>query len=260
MRVRYGCCPLCEATGFTHVKDVDCTSHSLYHADLPGTLTWLECVACGHVYTDGYWSDEANALLLGAVSDPMQIFNPKTMEALRDVASPMVDRVLMHRGLPRDDAWLDIGFGNGALLFAAEEYGFKPVGIDVRQDVVDRLKRIGANVHCCGIQEFEHEPVSVVSMADVLEHVPFPKEALGAVRRLLRDDGLLFVSCPAYKAPVWQLMDAKGDNGYWMEIEHYHNFTRERLFALLKETGFEPLSYGIGQRYRAGMEVVARAA
>jgi hypothetical protein len=43
-------------------------------------------------------------------------------------------------------------------------------------------------------------------------------------------------------------------------IEHYHNFSRSRLYALLRETGFEPVRYGISERYRACMEVIARKA
>ena len=47
-------------------------------------------------------------------------------------------------------------------------------------------------------------------------------------------------------------------NPYWYEIEHCHNFTKTRLEALLQELGFENLHYDINQRYRTGMEVVAR--
>jgi hypothetical protein len=47
-------------------------------------------------------------------------------------------------------------------------------------------------------------------------------------------------------------------NPYWGEIEHYHNFGRRRLYALLEEHGFEPARYGVSFRYRACMEVIAR--
>ena len=45
---------------------------------------------------------------------------------------------------------------------------------------------------------------------------------------------------------------------YWAEIEHYHNFDRASLYKLLAECGFEPVSYGVSDRYRCTMEVVAR--
>jgi protein O-GlcNAc transferase len=46
-------------------------------------------------------------------------------------------------------------------------------------------------------------------------------------------------------------------NPYWGEIEHYHNFSRARLYTLLEEFAFKPQSYGISERYRACMEVIA---
>jgi hypothetical protein len=51
-------------------------------------------------------------------------------------------------------------------------------------------------------------------------------------------------------------MDTVG-NPYWTELEHYHNFTRVRLEALLKECGYTPVYYGVSPRYMAGMEIIA---
>ena len=56
----------------------------------------------------------------------------------------------------------------------------------------------------------------------------------------------------------WRLLDAAKVNPYWGELEHYHNFSRARLYALLKECGFEPIHYTISERYRVCMEVIAR--
>jgi len=98
---------------------------------------------------------------------------------------------------------------------------------------------------------------SVISMADVLEHMPYPKAGLKAAHRLLRPGGVLFVSMPNMDSMVWRALDASGSNPYWGEIEHYHNFTRQRLYALLDEHGFSPVHYDISERYRCCMEVIA---
>lgn len=42
-----------------------------------------------------------------------------------------------------------------------------------------------------------------------------------------------------------------------MLLEHCHNFGRSRLWALLEECGFKPAEYGVSERYRACMEVLA---
>jgi trans-aconitate methyltransferase len=98
---------------------------------------------------------------------------------------------------------------------------------------------------------------TVISMADVLEHLPDPRAALQRVRSLLAKDGALFVSCPNLDCASWRAMDAASSNPYWVELEHYHNFGRARLMALLAECGFSTVSYGVSQRYKACMELVA---
>ena len=79
-------------------------------------------------------------------------------------------------------------------------------------------------------------------MADVLEHMPFPKTGLIAARRLLAPGGALFLSMPNMDTMVWRLLHANKVNPYWGEIEHYHNFSRKRLYALLESTAFSQRS------------------
>jgi hypothetical protein len=101
---------------------------------------------------------------------------------------------------------------------------------------------------------------SVISLCDVLEHMPFPRAALLHAKRMLEDNGVLLVSCPNMDCTSAQFLTSAGSNPYWGEIEHYHNFGRARLYALLRECGFEPVNYAVSERYRLGMEVIARVA
>lgn len=94
-------------------------------------------------------------------------------------------------------------------------------------------------------------------MADVLEHMPLPKTGLAAAHRLLRPDGVLFLSMPNIDNMVWRPLHANGVNPYWGEIEHYHNFSRKRLYALLEEHGFGPVEYHISELHRVCTEVIA---
>lgn len=145
------------------------------------------------------------------------------------------------------------------VLFTAEEWGFTPVGLDLRQSSVDALRQFGMEAHCLDVTSLEgSERFSVISMADVLEHMPFPRDGLAAAYRLLRPGGILFVSMPNYNCAAWRLLDSNNSNPYWGELEHYHNFSRTHLYALMKDMGFEVVRYGISERYRICMEVIAR--
>lgn len=253
-RVPYHACPLCGGADIPVALQADCTRHALYQKAIPAVMNWRECGQCGHVFTDG-WFDEAAANVIFAKTHANQMVG-HDMERQRLVSARIVERVA--RRAPAGGDWLDIGFGNGSLLFTAEEWGYVPVGLDLREANVAALKTLGYEAHRLPVEALEQPArFSVVSMADVLEHMPFPRCGLAAAHRLLRPGGALFLSMPNLDNMVWRLLHANGVNPYWGEIEHYHNFSRRRLYALLGESGFEPVEYAVSERYRVCMEVVA---
>ena len=254
----YPACPLCNGTdGIDKVfVSADCTRHPLYNPALPARMTWRRCEACAHIFTDGYFSDEALAVVFAKTHDNQRVgFD---IEGQRMVSARIVERVLpfQHRG-----NWLDIGFGNGSLLFTADEFGFSCAGVDLRSDNVNRLQAMGFDAHCSEIETLDQPGrYSVISMCDVLEHMPYPVAALQAVHRLLKDDGVVLLSMPNIDSVAWNAMNEAQTNPYWAEIEHYHNFGRRRLFDILRDNGLEPVKFGLSERYRACMEVVAEKA
>jgi protein O-GlcNAc transferase len=256
MRIRFDVCPLCDSTSFTHEATGDCSRHALYKRELPPRIRWYRCESCGHVFAEGYFTPEANALIFGQTKVDQRVGHD--IERQRNIAALMVEAVLPFVSKGR---WLDVGFGNGALLFAAQEYGFEPVGTDMRTDNAAALAKLGIEAHTSDLESLElSQPCHVISMADVLEHMPFPKRGLAAVHKFLEDDGVILVSMPNSETMLWRVFNESSTNPYWGELEHYHNFGRTRLYSLLAEMGFEPLKYGVSQRYRACMEVIARKA
>ncbi|HUI19928.1 MAG TPA: tetratricopeptide repeat protein [Methylocella sp.] len=252
-RIAYLACPLCGSSDIPTVLGANCSKHPIYQPGLPPVMNWHECGACTHVFTEGYFNARAAALVFSQTQSSQMV--GYDMERQRPVSARMVERVARY---VREGNWLDVGFGNGSLLFTAEEWGYVPVGLDLRKDNVDALKQLGYEAHCLPIEELDGgERFNVVSMADVLEHMPFPKIGLVAAHRLLRQGGVIFLSMPNMENMVWRLLHVNKVNPYWSEIEHYHNFSRKRLYALLQEHGFEPVEYHVSERYRVCMEVIA---
>lgn len=245
LRIAYAACPLCDSESFGPDRTAK--------ADNGETLFWMRC-ECGHSFTRGYFTAEG---LAGMPTPDCQRVGYMA-EDLRLPNARLVERVTPYRNA---GAWLDVGFGNGALLFTAAEFGFSPVGIDLREQTVMDMQARGVACWCCELTDLAVPPESaerlaVISLCDVLEHMPFPKQALQHARKLLADDGVLLLTLPNMDAPVWRMLDEQGQNPYWGEIEHFHNFGRARLYRLLSECGFKPVSYGVSERYRVGMEVV----
>jgi SAM-dependent methyltransferase len=245
---------LCESEALADAAKGDVSGHPLYHPSLERIVQWKRCTSCGHVFTEGYFSDEALQLIFSRTHENQQAgFD---LEQQRYLSARIVEKVLPYAS---SGTWLDVGFGNGSLLFTVQEYGFTPLGLDLRAENVKAMTAFGIEAHCRDLADLSMDGAcAVISMADVLEHAPYPKKVLEAARRLLSDQGVLFVSLPNMESMAWKAMDRQRANPYWAEIEHFHNFGRSRLYALLAEMGFAPVRYGISERYRAGMEVIAR--
>jgi protein O-GlcNAc transferase len=248
-RTPYDACPLCDHEDATDLGWADCSRHALYDPRLPRAMRWLSCDGCAHVFVDGYFDDAALAVLLAATHAGQ---------------TPGHDAAIVREGsrLRGGDGgrWLDVGFGNGALLTTADEFGYDVVGLDLRTSSVERMRAAGVEAHAVDLAVFAPTggPFDVISMADVLEHMPFPRRALARAHTLLAEGGHLFLSMPNMDAAAWRALDAARQNPYWAEIEHLHNFGRRRLHALLRAHGFDPVRYDVSQRYVASMEIVAR--
>jgi predicted SAM-dependent methyltransferase len=252
-RILYKKCPLCSSARITEHKIGDCSRHPLYRAPLSTKVVWMMCNDCAHVFTEGYFNDAACNIVFGHTNDSQRVGG--AIEVNRAISSRMIEKVLP---FVSEGIWLDVGFGNGSLLFTAQEYGFKAVGLDLRSQNVDIMNSLGIDAYCATLHDVSlHEKCAVISMADVLEHMPYPKDALHDANRLLQTGGVLLVSMPNSESIVWTILDEDNANPYWGEIEHYHNFSRSTLFGLLRQYGFTPKRYGISERYRVCMEVIA---
>ena len=219
-------------------------------------MQWMNCEDCHHQFINGHFTNEALEIIFS--KQPEEQVVGYQIEQQRYVSARMIEKILPFKS---DGIWLDVGFGNGSLLFTADEYGFEPIGVDLRKDGVVVLQSLGIQAYCDLVQNIQFEKsISVISMMDVLEHIPYPKEVLISLHSKMEKDGCLLISCPNSESWIWKFMvtQRKGINPYFNSIEHYHNFSRTRLVSLLNECGFNVKKYGISERYRSGMEIIAQ--
>lgn len=252
-RILYDACPLCGHGDMPLLTTSSCDWHKLFKPGLPPTINWMQCRSCGHVFVDCYFDAGAMELLLSDTNDA-QVPGVQ-FEHGRGVWAPTVERVAAVVG---SGSWLDVGFGDGSLLFMAAEWGYDVTGIDLRPTTVDLMNGLGVTAHCVDIMDLDGDVrFDVVSFFDVLEHVAYPGRVLEHTHGLINPGGCLAVSMPNMDSQAWRALDNEGINPYWGEIEHYHNFSRARLVALLEEHGFRFHSFGVPNRWRLGMEILA---
>ena len=151
-----------------------------------------------------------------------------------------------------------MGCGDGALVMTAGDYGFSALGLDARAETVNQIQNLGFQALQHDFMTLQVEVVlDVLSMMDVLEHMPYPIKALRKAAQVLRPGGVIVISLPDLTSSSWKIMDAENANPYWLEIELYHNFSRDRLIALLNDSGFTVVDFAIPNRYKAQMELYA---
>jgi protein O-GlcNAc transferase len=226
------------------MREDDCTKHALWKPCIDPVMRWRKCDSCGHVFVEGHFTPEAAAEIFAGTQECQQV--GYLIEDQRAECGRLLSWVGATGSL------LDVGFGSGSLMFTADEMGWNAAGIDIRRENVDAMRQLGYEAYQCEIGDVSAN-VDMVTMLDVLEHMPDPRAALQQARGLASS---LLVSCPNMGSMAAMALTATDENPYWAEIEHYHNFDRKRLYALLEECGWSPLRYRVSERYRLGMEVL----
>lgn len=135
---------------------------------------------------------------------------------------------------------LDVGCGSGRFLAAARERGWKAAGLDVSRAAA-RLARAasGARVvegELTGGRPLDLDPVDVLTLWDVLEHLADPVAALAAAPRWLKPGGLLVAQTQNVNSVTAAWMGRR-----WEQFEEFHlyHFSTATLARALRRAGFD---------------------
>ena len=137
---------------------------------------------------------------------------------------------------------LDIGCAQGFFLFGASKAGYATKGIEIAQDAAAYARReFGLDIEAKPFEElqFAENYFDVVTLWQVLEHVPYPLMMLEEVHRILKPGGLLVVSTPNIEAIPAKILRKR-----WWDIKrlHINQFTTRTLTDILQNTGFKNIS------------------
>lgn len=136
-------------------------------------------------------------------------------------------------------AYLDVGCSTGFVVEAATRRGWQGVGIDLNPSAVEFGRARGLDLRVATLEDAEFAPgtFDAVSLFDVLEHLLHPREMLGAVIRLVRPGGIVFLYVPNYDSASRLLM---GANAHFIWPTHHLNYyTPETLSDLMRRAGLD---------------------
>jgi SAM-dependent methyltransferase len=207
----------------------------------------LRCQQCGHVFSayeadehyDGYFGEDVSA------GDHFW-WN----EAHARTHSDFCDRFLAGKA----GNLLDVGCGLGFFLKRASSYPEWHVsGCDTSRAAVKFAQRELAleDVRCGPVENcgFEEKHFDMVTLWDVLEHVPEPDPLLSFLRTLLEGNGILFIHTPNVqiqlpKAKVTRLLRGMKPNLHYLEArDHINLYSMDTMRRVLARNGYRDIDF-----------------
>jgi len=135
---------------------------------------------------------------------------------------------------------LDIGCAAGFFLNLAKQQGFDPYGVEISKTLCSFAKKeFNLNVFCGTLREMNYpsEYFDVVTMFDVLSHLPTPVQELNEANRVLRKGGLLLIETGNKGELNAKVVEKWGS--VWGSPSHLYHLGAKTLTKLLEITGFD---------------------
>lgn len=136
---------------------------------------------------------------------------------------------------------LDVGCALGFFMDEAAKRGWQVEGLDVSQFATEYVQeRFGYPTHNMSLVDADllTGAYDLVTMFDVIEHVPDPKGYIETVSDLLRPGGVFELATPDVGSLPARLTGRRWI-GYKLSEEHVYYFSVKTISQMLHEAGFE---------------------
>lgn len=228
------CCWICKCDALVEVRagidlqDVGSDDFSITNSGYGMTGDIYECSDCGFLLCPNMTN------VLGYYED---MSDDRYEETRQSRAIQERRLVKLARKYSSSHNLLDVGAGSGILVEQAIEMGIDACGIEPSIALQARAQELGIPVH---LGVLPNEKVAgkfgIITLVDVLEHVPNPVEFLMEVNANLTDDGIAIVVIPDVGSVVARLLGPK----WWhFRVAHIGYFNKKTLALALRTAGFD---------------------
>lgn len=247
-------CPICGGEGAPYYRAFSYRMADFAYPDLPVKL-WMKCAGCGNLYTWKFPEEYLNPGILRKRIHPKPSLTAvgNTSGGSLAIWADILNRLSLYTA---GKDLLEVGIGRGELLAVALELGYQTEAVELSynaaQNVADMLN---ISIWCGDFLNYRPDKTySVITMGDVIEHVSDSGKALRNAYRLLREDGVLWLSTPNFESSFSRMR--KFNDPMWLEPHHVTYFSRDGLEALAAKCGFELREYNVSRRYNGSMELI----
>jgi 2-polyprenyl-3-methyl-5-hydroxy-6-metoxy-1,4-benzoquinol methylase len=138
---------------------------------------------------------------------------------------------------------LDVGCGNGALVFLLGKAGYEAEGTELSPWICEHNKKtFGIKMHCGTLDNLSlpENSYGFISAIDVFEHLTEPIPFLKDISRILEKDGVLSLQLPCYPMKSYEEMVSENHPFLQMmkEKEHIYLYSKESIEKILKDEGY----------------------
>ncbi|MDR0336662.1 MAG: class I SAM-dependent methyltransferase [Planctomycetaceae bacterium] len=230
-------CPICQSNRIKFLFE----NYDILFG-YPESFVLNRCVACGHIFLVG---DFTNEMLSDLYTNyyPRKQFDVDLYKPYPESAGFFSwldgDRAACHRWVPKNVRILDIGCGYCETLGYHKKRGCDVYGVEADENAAKIAKRYGFNVHT-GIFDahcYEENFFDYVTMNWVLEHCVQPEETLRQIYSVLKPNGKLIFSIPNLFSLSRYVFGKLWRN--WHTPYHLHLFSQQSARVLLEKTGFQ---------------------
>lgn len=207
-------------------------------------FTILACDRCGLRYLDPQPTAAELQALYGedyfARRDPGQPGYDQYLQEADNLRRTFDHRLTLLPPPSPHGVLLDVGAATGLFVERARAHGWDARGVEPSDWAAAHAREVLGQPVVTGVladQQLPTGSVELVTMWEVIEHLPDPGEELREIHRILRPGGTLALSTPDAGSLVARLLGRRWPG--WRKIpEHLYHFDRETLTRLLSDTGF----------------------
>ncbi len=247
------CCNLCGADDYKvrisstldRKKRADWNAYACTNGGYGDHGPIVVCKQCGFVYADPRPQSTEVLDIYEAVQDPLYVEEREGRVLTFEHHLRPLERVT---GPANGRRLLDVGAHTGVFVDIATRHGWDAWGVEPSTWAVEQARAQGLQMHLGTLENtaFPADHFSVVTMWDVIEHVPDPCATLQAAWRVLEPGGLLVVHTMDIDSLFSRLM---GRRWPWYMEMHLFYFSRHTLVAMLNKAGFCVRWMGAQGRY-----------
>lgn len=213
----------------------------------PGRFSICRCPRCGQMATLPRLQ-ESDLPTLYSTYYPRSAIDFKSLETeAGQVLLPGAERCRWLSGTDnqghylarRGDSVLDVGCGSCLSLLELRYLGIEAFGIEADPNVKTVVDRYNLNVHIGSIHDcpFPDRQFDLITLNQVIEHVPDPLLLLQEVSRRLRHGGRVALSFPNVSSLQRRLAGRSWIN--WHVPYHQHHFNLHSFQRLALQAGFK---------------------